>query len=137
MLHQLLEHTERHRRDVRPGLGRVHDVERIPDRRREHLGLEAVVAVDLADVADQIHAGENALQLVAQPRLDLAADPGQGADRAGGDPRHVIEKPVLALHGGFPYSAASFLPCRAACWSIAFWIAVAALSVKSAWWLVA
>src|SRR5438309_838585 len=52
--------------------------------------------------ADQIHAGEHPLELLAQPRFDLAAHPGQGADRAGGDPRHVVEKPVLALHRPSP-----------------------------------
>src|SRR5688572_26679034 len=46
--------------------------------------------------ADQIHAGQHPLELVAKTRLDLAAHSGQRADRAGGDPRHVVEESVLA-----------------------------------------
>src|SRR5947207_7704231 len=47
--------------------------------------------------ADQVHAGQDAFELVAEPRLDLAADPGQRPHRPGGDPRHIAEKPGLAL----------------------------------------
>ena len=38
-----------------PGERRVHDVERVPERRREDLRLEAVVVVDLPDRPDQVH----------------------------------------------------------------------------------
>src|SRR3990170_1432660 len=55
VLHQLLEDGERHGGHMGRRQGRVHDVERIPDGRGEYLGLEAVVRVDLDDLADQIH----------------------------------------------------------------------------------
>src|SRR5258708_25446028 len=60
--------------------------------------------------AHQIHPGENALQLTAQPRLDLVAHAGKSARRTTGDTSHVVEEAGLALHGVTPYSAASFLP---------------------------
>src|SRR5205807_5353534 len=55
VLHELLEHGERQGRHVRPRLRGVDDVQRAPDRRGEYLRLEAVVPVDLDDVADQVH----------------------------------------------------------------------------------
>jgi hypothetical protein len=55
---------------VRPRLHRIHQVQRIADRGRQHLRLEAVVAVDLADVADQVHAH----------RADVVEAPEEGAD---------------------------------------------------------
>src|SRR5207249_7737801 len=44
VLHQLREHLERHRGHVRPGLGRLHHVHRIPQRSSEH---ERLVALGL------------------------------------------------------------------------------------------
>src|SRR5439155_24517245 len=56
MLHELLEHRERERHDVGPGLRGVDDVQGVADRGGEHLRLEALDPVDLADVADEVHA---------------------------------------------------------------------------------
>lgn len=46
----------------------------------------------------QIHAREDPLELLTQPRFDLTSDPRQGSDRTRGDTGKVIQKPALALH---------------------------------------
>src|SRR5712691_6194102 len=71
VLHELFEDGEGHGGDVGAGLGGVDDVQRIADGRREHLGLEAVVAVDLADVADQVHADGPDVVEAAEERADI------------------------------------------------------------------
>src|SRR5690242_8623747 len=47
---------------------------------------------------DEMHAAENALELVAQPRFDLAPHPGQGSKRPGRDAREIVDEAVLSLH---------------------------------------
>src|SRR4051794_22195619 len=90
--------------------------------------------------ADQVHPGEQALGLVAEPRFDLAAYAGQRACRAGRHSREIVEESVLALHrwklrtggtccrgeGAGPQSAASPFAraAPAAAWrAVSFWIA--------------
>src|SRR5439155_9612961 len=71
MLHELLEHRERDRHDVGAGLRGVDHVERVTDRRGEHLGLEALDAVDLADVADEVHADVGNVVEASEERTDI------------------------------------------------------------------
>src|SRR6185437_5380818 len=47
---------------------------------------------------DKIHAAEDALELVAQPRFDLAPHPGQSSESAGRDAREIVDETVLSLH---------------------------------------
>src|SRR5215469_13608031 len=48
--------------------------------------------------ADEVHSREHPFELLAQPRFDFGLDPRQRPQRAGGDAREIVEKPVLALH---------------------------------------
>src|SRR5512147_2493754 len=56
MLHELIDHAEGDRCDMRAGKGRVHDMERIPDARDDHFRREPVVLVDIHDLPHEVHA---------------------------------------------------------------------------------
>src|SRR5215471_17626270 len=71
VLHELLEHRERNRRHVGTGLGGVDDVQGVADRGGQHLGLETLDAVDLADVADQVHADVGDVVETSEERADI------------------------------------------------------------------
>src|SRR5438552_13300628 len=71
MLHEHLEDRERHGRHVRARLGRVDDVQRVADRRRQHLRLETVDAVDLTDIAHQVHADRGDVIETAEKWADV------------------------------------------------------------------
>src|SRR5437667_442719 len=71
MLHELLEHGERHRHHVRARLRRVHHVERVADRRGEHLRREPLDPVDLTDVADEVHADVRDVVEATEERADV------------------------------------------------------------------
>lgn len=52
---------------------------------------------------NQIHSGEDTLELIAQTGLELIAYAGERAKRASGDAGEIVEQAVLGLHGGFPF----------------------------------
>src|SRR5437763_1541191 len=56
VLHAVLDHLDRAGGHVGPGQGAVQQVVEVADGGREDLGLVAVVVVDLADGADELHA---------------------------------------------------------------------------------
>src|SRR5262249_35738805 len=71
MLHELLQDVEGHRGDVGAGLGGVDDVQRVADGRGEHLCLEALHAIDLADVAHEVHADRADVVETPEKRADV------------------------------------------------------------------
>ena len=81
----------------------VDDVDRVTNRRRQHLGLEAVVRVDLADVADEIHADRADVVQTAQERADVGGSGLRGQERLGGrEAERLVDPDVLVrevLHG--------------------------------------
>src|SRR5882724_7954814 len=116
VLHELLEHRERQRHDVGAGLRSVDDVKRVADRGREHLRLEPLDPVDLADVPDQVHADVRDVVEAAEEGADVDGAGLRGEERLGrreaerlvdadslaGEVLHRLE-PVLgerALHDG-------------------------------------
>src|SRR5215472_6653334 len=56
MVEKLIQNLEWHGSDMRSGQRRFNHVRRRTQRRRQYLRLETVVAIDLHDAADQVHA---------------------------------------------------------------------------------
>src|SRR5262245_49875510 len=71
VLHTLLEHLERAGGDIGAGQRRVDNMARVADRGRQYHGLDlGVVAVDLHDLADELHALHARIIYPANERAD-------------------------------------------------------------------